>query len=89
MQEFTGDHISETCYLNVSCNTLIRLSITSFTIKTGGLMKVFDFNDFINCSNPPGPIKQKATARWPFALLWFRGGREQPFGVQPELAQQA
>ena len=25
----------------------------------------------------------------PFALLWFRVGREQQFGVQPELAQQA
>lgn len=25
----------------------------------------------------------------PFALLWFRDGREEPLGVQPELAQQA
>ncbi|KKL03246.1 hypothetical protein SD53_00330 [Rheinheimera mesophila] len=38
---------------------------------------------------PAPPIKHKATARWPYALLWFRGGREAPFGVQPELAQQA
>ena len=44
-----------------------------------------------NYSNPPGSTNKAKghLTRWPFALLWFRGGREAPFGVQPELAQQA
>jgi antitoxin VapB len=52
--------------------------------------KALNLKGMLTIQIPPAPpIKQKATARWPFALLWFRGGREAPFGVQPELAQQA
>ena len=52
--------------------------------------KALNLKGMLTIQIPPAPpIKQKATARWPFALLWFHGGREAPFGVQPELAQQA
>ena len=51
-------------------------------LKTNAQFKRFvckplNLKNMLTIQIPPAPpIKQKATARWPFALLWFRGRRE-------------